>query len=80
MRVDQLDDYDAIAISVNRLNGVYIWNDALPCFRSLKPTASAGYSILLFDLAQPGAREALRAAWDASPSRARRMPSEQDAE
>ncbi|QDU64537.1 Dolichyl-phosphate-mannose-protein mannosyltransferase [Planctomycetes bacterium Pan216] len=59
----QLDRFDVIAISASKLQGVYPDGDPFAPFRELSPTGTAGYSILLYDLADPQAAEALRIAW-----------------
>ncbi len=60
----QLDEFDVLALSINKWNGVYITpKDVFAEFRTRKFVASAGYSILLFDLSEIGARDALREAW-----------------
>ncbi len=61
--IDDLDQYDAIAVSVTRWTGVY-WQpeDPFSDFRNRKPVGAAGYSILLYDLREPGAMADLKEA------------------
>lgn len=58
-----LDEYDTLAISVTPLQGLYVLgDDPFREFRSLRPIGRAGYSILIFDLAEPPGLDAFRAA------------------
>lgn len=50
---------DWLAISVTRLNGVYVKPDPFAPFRDITPSARAAYSILLYDLSRPEAQNAL---------------------
>lgn len=57
------DDYTALAVSVTHLQGVYVaGDDPFRGIRRFTPAASAGYSILLFDLNTPEKRAAFRRA------------------
>lgn len=49
--------FDWIAISTTLLDGVYV-GDAFAAFRAIEPSDRAAYSILLYDLARPDARQA----------------------
>ncbi|MDI9443482.1 MAG: hypothetical protein QM844_04865, partial [Planctomycetota bacterium] len=58
-----LDEYDTLALSVTALQGLYVLaDDPFREFRSFRPIGRAGYSILVFDLAERRARDAFRAA------------------
>ncbi len=65
-----IDRYQAVAISVTNLQGLYIkGDDPFRELRRLPPVARAGYSILIYDLSDRRARRALEAAILARPSR-----------
>jgi 4-amino-4-deoxy-L-arabinose transferase-like glycosyltransferase len=51
--------WDWVALSVTHLDGLYIPNDIFQPFRSLTPSARAGYSILLYDTSRPEVRAAM---------------------
>jgi len=53
---------DWVAISATELQGVYGSRAQFSPFRSLAPTARAGYTIFLYDLSDPAVRSALREA------------------
>ncbi|QDT89213.1 ArnT family glycosyltransferase [Gimesia algae] len=60
-----LDEWNYLALSANYLQGLYTQaKDPFSGFRSIRPVAQAGYSIYLFDLTTPQAREALQHAID----------------
>jgi hypothetical protein len=51
--------WDWVAVSVTHLNGLYVPNDIFRPFRSLTPSARAGYSILLYDTSRRDVRAAM---------------------
>ena len=54
------EEYAAIAISVTHLHGLHLGQrDPFERFRSLTASAQPGYSIMVYDLSAPRAREAL---------------------
>ena len=60
---ERLDDYDALALSVTSLQGVYFGGqDPFAEFRAVKPVGRSGYSILIYDLQDPRIKARLRAA------------------
>jgi len=59
-----LDNYDCVAISATFLQGVYLRDDPFASFRALRPSARAGYSILIYDLREHEVRVAMAAALD----------------
>ncbi len=62
---DDLENWKYLALSANYLQGLYTKaKDPFAGFRSLKPLGQAGYSIYLFDLSTPQAREAMQHAGD----------------
>ena len=50
---------DWVALSANKLEGVYNNRQQFEAFRALRPTASAGYSIFLYRVTDPGVKEAI---------------------
>lgn len=57
------DRWKYLALSANHLQGLYTqYQDPFTGFRSLKPVKRAGYSIFVYDLTSPEARQALRTA------------------
>ena len=62
---ENLDDWKYLALSANYLQGLYTEaKDPFAGFRTIQPVGQAGYTIYLFDLATPQAREAVRHAVD----------------
>lgn len=62
---ENLDDWKYLALSANYLQGLYTEaKDPFAGFRTIQPVGQAGYTIYLFDLATPQAREAMRHAVD----------------
>jgi len=60
---DRLDDYDALALSVTSLQGIYFGGrDPFAPFRAMEPVGRSGYSILIYDLRDPSSKARLRAA------------------
>jgi hypothetical protein len=59
-----LGNYDCVAISATCLQGVYLRDDPFASFRALRPSARAGYSILIYDLKEHEVRVAMAAALD----------------
>lgn len=58
-----VENYEVLAISVSPLHGLYVrGEDPFRCFREMEPVGYAGYSMLLFDLGSPEARDALQQA------------------
>ncbi|QDT42641.1 hypothetical protein Pan241w_27280 [Gimesia alba] len=58
---DDIDRWSSLALSVNHLQGLYTQGkDPFEGFRSLKPLKRAGYSIFLYDLKTPEAKQALQ--------------------
>ncbi|MDF1746629.1 MAG: hypothetical protein P1V19_23240, partial [Gimesia sp.] len=58
-----LDRWKYLALSANYLQGLYTHSkDPFVAFRSLKPIKRAGYSLFLFDLSTPAAKQALQQA------------------
>ena len=61
LSVSQLLDCDGLAVSVNHISGLYPLQGPLRVLSGLKPTARAGFSILLYDLREPRLRSRLEA-------------------
>ena len=61
LSVAQLLECDSLAVSVNRVSGLYPLEGPLRVLVGLTPTAQAGYSILLYDLREPRLRSRLEA-------------------
>ena len=59
---DDLARWDWVAVSVTHLNGLYVPRDIFRPFRSIPPSARAGYSILLYDTGRPEVRAAMASA------------------
>lgn len=60
---ENLDQWNYLALSANHLQGLYTQaKDPFAGFRSLTPLKRAGYSIFLYDLTTPQAKQALQAA------------------
>lgn len=58
-----LDRWKYLALSANHLQGLYTHSkDPFAAFRSLEPFRKVGYSIFLFDLTKPEAKQALQQA------------------
>jgi hypothetical protein len=57
--VSDFTRWDWVALSVTHLNGLYIPNDVFQPFRSIAPSARAGYSILLYQTSRPDVRVAM---------------------
>ena len=51
--------WDWVALSITHLNGLYVPNDIFQPFRSITPSARAGYSILLYETSRPEVRAAM---------------------
>jgi hypothetical protein len=60
---EMLEGYDALALSVTSLQGVYLFGqDPFAEFRAVKPVGRSGYSIFIYDLRDPLNKARLRAA------------------
>jgi dolichyl-phosphate-mannose-protein mannosyltransferase len=56
-----LGEFEWVAISVTHLDGLYVPSDLLAPFRSIAPSARAGYSILIYSTRRPEVRAAMSA-------------------